>query len=201
MCRPSKMDDRCADLRRRMIDVKLCCYTCSKHWWYSCMWIAPWVCTSVLSLNLKWCQYAVQQAALCCRLCFSVCSPAGCSMLQAMFLSMQSSRLLYAAGYVSQYAVQQAALCCRLCFYVWIVRGNRWSLQGFSFPTTLDSLYTDYNVWPISTQHIQNRIIKFATLFKLEASAFLCNKNPPLISVIVGHVSTQTECSVAGILM
>ena len=31
MCRPSKMDDRSVNLRRSMIDVKLCCYTCSKH--------------------------------------------------------------------------------------------------------------------------------------------------------------------------
>ena len=43
MCRPSRIDDRCADLRRsmvvvstfedrcRLIDVKLCCYTCTKH--------------------------------------------------------------------------------------------------------------------------------------------------------------------------
>ena len=31
MCRPSKIDGRCVDLQRPMIDVKLCCYTCSKH--------------------------------------------------------------------------------------------------------------------------------------------------------------------------
>ena len=65
MCRPSEIDDRCVNLRRSMcrpsriedrcvglpsmIDVKLCCYTCSKHWYYSCMRISPRVCTSVLS--------------------------------------------------------------------------------------------------------------------------------------------------------
>ena len=31
MCRPSKIDGRCVDLRRPMIDVKLCCYTHSKY--------------------------------------------------------------------------------------------------------------------------------------------------------------------------
>ena len=30
-CQPSKIDGRCVDLRRWMIDVKLCCYTCSIH--------------------------------------------------------------------------------------------------------------------------------------------------------------------------
>ena len=71
MCWPSEIDvstfeDRCVDLRRSMcrpskinlmVDVKLCCYTCSKHWYYSCMWIAPRVCTSVLSL--RWQLYLV----------------------------------------------------------------------------------------------------------------------------------------------
>ena len=45
-------EDRCVDLRRSMIYVKLCCYTCSKHLYYSCMRIATRVCTSVLSLTL-----------------------------------------------------------------------------------------------------------------------------------------------------
>ena len=49
MCRPSKIDDWCVDLRTSMVDVKLCCYPCSKHWYYSCMRITPRVCTSVLS--------------------------------------------------------------------------------------------------------------------------------------------------------
>ena len=69
MCQPSKMDDRCADLRRWMIDVptfedrwSLCrpsktddrCEIMLLHLLktvvYSCMRIAPRVCTSVLSL-------------------------------------------------------------------------------------------------------------------------------------------------------
>ena len=50
MCRPSKIDSRCVDLRTSMVDVKLGCYTCSKYWYYSCMRITPRVCTSVLSL-------------------------------------------------------------------------------------------------------------------------------------------------------
>ena len=49
MCRPSKIDSRCVDLRTSIVDVKLSCYTCSKYWYYSCMRITPRVCTSVLS--------------------------------------------------------------------------------------------------------------------------------------------------------
>ena len=50
MCRPSKIDSRCVDLRTSIVDVQLGCYTCSKYWYYSCMRITPRVCTSVLSL-------------------------------------------------------------------------------------------------------------------------------------------------------
>ena len=50
MCRPSKIDSRCVDLRTSVVNVKLGCYTCSKYWYYSCMRITPRVCTSVLSL-------------------------------------------------------------------------------------------------------------------------------------------------------
>ena len=73
MCRPSKIDDQCVDVRISMcrlskidvstfgdrwpmcrpsridVDVELCCYTCSKHWYYSCMRITLRVCTSVFS--------------------------------------------------------------------------------------------------------------------------------------------------------
>ena len=55
MCRPSKIGDWCVDLWTSMVDVKLGCYTCSKHWYYNCMRITPRVCTSVLSLVLLLC--------------------------------------------------------------------------------------------------------------------------------------------------
>ena len=80
MCRPSKIDGRCFILWRPMIDVKLCCYTCSKHWRHSCMRIALRGCISVLSFiyvrrskSFHACEYMYVFSYACVRVCVRAC--------------------------------------------------------------------------------------------------------------------------------
>ena len=66
MCRPSKIDSRCVDLRCEIRLLQLLAQNIDTN--YSCMRISPRVCTSVLSLS---CVYVCVYVCVC--VCVCVC--------------------------------------------------------------------------------------------------------------------------------